>query len=524
MVSRWQSKVVICKGGLVLDTDALTQGTVTPGSARILQNYEPALEGGYRRIDGYSKYDSAELATGSDKKVYGVKVAFSGVFAYADTGTSNDYRLHYSTGSGWADVSGAARSTTAPGKARFVSYYMGEERLVMVDGKDEAVRYNGTTSGDQTLIDGSGSGSGTPPADPKFCEYFLGRLCLAGYSSNPSAVTLSAPNDDLKFSGVDGAVEVNVGDIIVGIKTFRDTLYVFCRNSIYKIVEDVGTSFAVLDVAKSIGCIATDSIQELGGDLTFLAPDGLRSVAATERIGDIELALLSRRIQPFIKPLIASVTNDNFSSCTIRRKSQYRLFKFDSSITESSTLGVLGKLEPTEAGISYEWSTLKGIQPYCCDSFYDGSDEVVVFGHPSDGYVYQLESGNNFDGDEISAVYSSPQITFDDATIRKVLHKADIYTQVEGSIETDLSVLFDFQETDKIQPPSQTIATAAGGSTYGSAVYGTSSYGILEFPVFRKSLHGSGFTAAFKYTSSTSDKASHRIDSYQITYSPKGRK
>jgi hypothetical protein len=36
----------------------LQQGTNAPGSARILRNFEPSVEGGYRRIEGYDKYDS----------------------------------------------------------------------------------------------------------------------------------------------------------------------------------------------------------------------------------------------------------------------------------------------------------------------------------------------------------------------------------------------------------------------------------------------------------------------------------
>lgn len=518
MVSRWQSKVVVCEGGLDLSEDALTQGSVLPGSARVLQNYEPALEGGYRRINGYAKYSNTQV-TGSTAKILGVKVCFDGVLAAAGT------KIYHSTGTTWTAIqdSGASDITRpgTPAKTRFVSYYIGQERVVLTDGTDEAVRWDGTTA---TLIDGSGSGSGTPPADPKYCEFFLGRLCLAGYSANPSAVSISAPNDDLKFAAINGAVEIDLGDKVVGIKSFRDELYVFCENSIFKIVEDISTTFAVLDVVKGIGCLSTDSIQEIGGDLIFLAPDGLRSVAATARIGDVELGLLSRKIQPYVRSFVSSVSNANFSACIIRGKSQYRLFKYDSSVSESSSPGILGKLESGQQGIQYSWSTLKGISPFCCDSYYDSNTEVIVFGHPSDGYVYTMDTGNSFDGDVINAVYTSPQLTFDDATLRKILHKIDVYTQVEGDASTDLSTLFDFKDPDKLQTSPQTLSATGGVATYGTAVYDTDAYGAIQFPVFKKNLHGTGFTVAFQFTSSTSDKAPHRIDSFQIQYGLKGRK
>ena len=54
----WQTYPVEFRGGLVTNLSPLQQGTNAPGSARILRNFEPSVEGGYRRIEGYDKYDS----------------------------------------------------------------------------------------------------------------------------------------------------------------------------------------------------------------------------------------------------------------------------------------------------------------------------------------------------------------------------------------------------------------------------------------------------------------------------------
>ena len=48
-------------------------------------------------------------------------------------------------------------------------------------------------------------------------------------------------------------------------------------------------------LTKNIGCVSGNSIQEIGGDLIFLAPDGLRTVAGTARIDDVELSSISRK-------------------------------------------------------------------------------------------------------------------------------------------------------------------------------------------------------------------------------------
>ena len=44
-------------GGLITNMSPLQQGLQMPGSARILRNFEPSIEGGYKRILGYDKYD-----------------------------------------------------------------------------------------------------------------------------------------------------------------------------------------------------------------------------------------------------------------------------------------------------------------------------------------------------------------------------------------------------------------------------------------------------------------------------------
>ena len=42
------------------------------------------------------------------------------------------------------------------------------------------------------------------------------------------------------------------------------------------------SNIAIVPVTKNVGCLSGYSIQEIGGDLIFLAPDGLRTVAINE--------------------------------------------------------------------------------------------------------------------------------------------------------------------------------------------------------------------------------------------------
>jgi len=507
-MDRWESQIIICDGGLDLSVDALTQGTQLPGSARVLQNYEAALEGGYRRISGFTKVDSNTVTGDSNAPILACFASGGGGF-YAVRVNSGDYQVHESTGSGWSQVSSTARNGAVT-KARFIEYSLNERVILLTDGANPAWKYNFSS---ETTINGTGA-----PTDPTFAAFWKNRLCLI----EDDQLYLSAPNDDTVFSG-SGAIQINVGDQTVGLKTFRDQLYVFCENRIYKLVGNTSLDFVLQPVTESIGCIDGDTIQEVGGDLIFLAPDGLRSIAGTENIGDVDIALLSRKIQPLVRDLLNRTTITTYSSLPVRKKSQYRLLINDSSINGEVAEGFIGKIDNAlQGGLEYQWSTTSGIHAYSAASNYDNGVEVALFGHPTDGYVYQLESGNDFDSTNIQAVYTAPQLTFEDATLRKVLQKATVYTQAEGDSEIQLAVRFDFEDPDVQQPASVTLDTSGSFSKYGTAVYGTDAYSGVEFPVFKKNLIGGGFTAAFRYSSDGG--APHRIDSYQIEFAKKGRR
>lgn len=89
--------VINLDGGLDLVSThySLQQKT---GSARKLTNYEPSLEGGYRRINGYTKFGTTQPTGGADT-IYGVYPYADGVLVVAGTG------VYFSTdGTTWLQV------------------------------------------------------------------------------------------------------------------------------------------------------------------------------------------------------------------------------------------------------------------------------------------------------------------------------------------------------------------------------------------------------------------------------------
>ncbi len=82
-MDRWTSIPVSCQGGLVVDIDSLLQGTQFLGTARKLQNMEPDIAGGYRRMNGYTPYDEDEVPGTANSPVLGVKIMLLSVLRTA---------------------------------------------------------------------------------------------------------------------------------------------------------------------------------------------------------------------------------------------------------------------------------------------------------------------------------------------------------------------------------------------------------------------------------------------------------
>lgn len=503
---------ITCRGGLEQSVEAIAFGTDMIGFARTLQNFEPATDGGYRRVSGYSKYDSNTVPGTTNNPITGGKVALGGVFAVRKLLTDN--AIYFSSGSGWGSKLNAGTRTGAVSKSRFISYSITEPVVILTDGINPAWKHNGSV---ETIINGTGA-----PATPKYAALHLSRLVLAP-ASNTSSIALSAPNTDTDFSGANGAIEMNVGDVVTGLFTFRDTLYIFCKNSIFKLNGNSSTNFTITKVTDSIGCLSHDTIQEIAGDLVYLSTYGVRTISGTERIGDIELATLSKSIQPLLSSSVLGLfSEDVFSSCSIRPKSQYRLFVNNANVTADTNTNFLARFSRGESGQTMEWATLYGFKPYWADSEYINDVEYAVFGDPTNGYVYRMESGASFDGMAIQWIYNTPWLTFGDVRIRKRLHKIDVFCELEGSVDLTVLINFNNDARDIVQPRAVSLNAPGSFTLYGSAVYGSSVYDGAGSPVLKTNIIGSGYTASVIF--SGTGGSSFTINSMNLLVAPKGRR
>jgi hypothetical protein len=557
-----------CEGGLVLNQSTFI---MQPGQALELTNFEPDVEGGYRRINGFKPYVIQEVpvtalssepilmsalfhdyvvaargekifssasTTLSQKILVGTAMTGSGTInaksttSFSSSGTiyinSEIFTYTGITATTFTGVTRAASSTTAAahaanvviseswterdtGRSAAAKYkferfnFDGSDKFIVVD-QDNAPTVFNTSMAATDVSESSVTGA-------KHVSAFKNHMFYSGMSSTPQEVVFSVSFDEDNFQSGQGAGSIKVDDTIVGLKVFREDLFIFCENRIFKLSGTSSTNFAVSPVTRNIGCVNGDTIQEFAGDLIFLGPDGLRTIAGTARIGDVELGTISSNVQTLFRENLGD--SGSFTSLVIPDKTQYRIFFSKAGGAQKATTGVICVLK----GQTFEFSKMKGIRPACTDSVVESGNVIPIHGG-FDGYVYRQDQGDTFNGTLVQAKYRSPDLTFGDPGIRKHMQRVNINYAPESTIDADMFVRYDYEDANSIRPAAYALDSLNVGGVYGATAttYGVASYGGPSQPIVRKSVEGSGFAVALRVEDGATSTGPYSLKGFQMEF------
>ena len=523
-----------CKGGLNVNLNQLEM-LQQPGQATKLRNFEVDPDGGYRRIDGYSLFGDTRPNGG--EVILGMAVYADGVIVCSGTGIffsvdGEDTWLQLnkasvaSGGDNYSAFTGrSVAARTSQGRCTFAIYEGTSDygEIVICDGVNEPFLFQMTgTGGLETRTFFAKEITVSSTVSPAIAVIHDKHLVVAGDASSKNTIYYSSTNDIDSFSG-GGSGSVVISDAVVGLASFRGDLIIFGRNSIQKLSNiNNSSTVAVTPITTNVGCLSHGSIQEIGGDILFLAPDGVRTIAGTARIGDVELSSVSRQIQDIIKEI--SVNSANIiTSAVLRSKSQYRLFYSTAGASPNTAKGIIGTL--TSNG--FAWSETLGIQALGLASDLDSDNVERIYHGDKDGYVYNHTGGNSFynagSAVDISAMYETPNFDFGDVGTRKTLKYARVSFSPEGEILPSFRVRYDYEDPDIPQPEPFAVSTIALPAIFGTAVLGSVTFGATTDPMERITLEGSGNTCSFRVFSED-QKSSYAVNGIYIDYMPSGRR
>lgn len=485
MATRWETFPIPLQGGLTTNLGRIEQGIQAPGSATILQNFEPDVAGGYTRILGFNKFVEAGVpGTGLIKGVF----LLNRVEAVAERAG----KFYYTDGTTWTEKLTLLDPVIA--RVRKDRYnFSGSEHHVVIDGVNPPAYFNHTTKLMSYAVGAPADVIGANRVSVFKSHIFFAKGRLLSFS---------APYLDQDFTPANGAGVINVGDEITGLTVFRDQLIIFCLNSIHRLSGSTLSDFALSPIARNTGCLCGDTIQEVGGDIMYLASDGVRYLSASERENDFGLTRASDKVQK----AVLRITNTNclYSSFTISSKNQYRLFSYLDDVETANSRGFLATKFSNQTVDDISWATLKGFKVYTADKSQERDTEIIIFSSSTD-YVYRMEASNSLDGEDIEAIFETPYIPINDPKIRKTFYKHTIYAKPTGGMEIQGLLKFDYQSAGALQTPPFNISGNTSVATYGDTdtQYGSAVYGTVGEEEHFNNVVGSGFVVAIRYSNTS---------------------
>jgi len=555
-----------CEGGLILNRSTFI---MQPGQALELENFEPDVGGGYKRMLGFrpfvnqivpetnssgeavlmsTQFNNFVLAARGEKIFSSASSELSQGIASATAmtgaGTLNldstdgfsssgtvqiNSEIFTYTGKTALTLTGVTRATSSTtAAAHAVDDVVSETWTVRDTGRTNAARYNFERynfDGNEKIIvvDQTNAPtifntslaatdvSNSAVAGAKHIAAFKNHMFYSGMSATPQEIVFSEPFDEDAFVSGQGAGSIKVDDTIVGLRAFRGDLFIFCENRIFKLGGSSLSDFAIVPVTRNIGCVNGFTILEFAGDLVFLGPDGLRTVAGTARIGDVELGTISTNVQQLFRDNLTNA--EAFVSLVIPDKTQYRIFFSKEGQAQTSSLGAICVMK----GQAFEFSTMKGIRPACADTVVEAGDVVAIHGG-FDGFIYRQERSNTFDGALINAKYRSPDLSMGDPGVRKHMQRVNINYAPESTLDADLFVRYDYESSNSIRPAPYPLDSTNVAGTYGSSTYGNAVYGGPSQPIVRKAVEGSGFAVALRVEDGATATAPYTLKGFQLEF------
>lgn len=301
---------------------------------------------------------------------------------------------------------------------------------------------------------------------PNIALSAFGRVWYADIVNDKQTVYFSDLNSG-SYLASGSAGSLNIGDIvpdgdpIVSLAAHNGALIIFCTRNIlvYQNAGDI-TNISLLDHVKGIGCIARDSVQNIGTDLMFLSNSGVRSLLRTIQEKSAPIRDVSLNVRDDLVKLIDNETALQCKSVYYEKEAFYLL-----SFPTSNTVYCFDIRAPLQSGAARAtlWSTT--IYAFC-----PTADRKLYLGKP--GYIgnYATYLDNT---DAYRLTYYTNWFDFNQPTLLKVLKKLGITFIGGRGMNVTIKWAFDYGYDYQ-----QTAYTLASPSV---AEYGIAEYGLDEY-------------------------------------------
>lgn len=495
-VLRFRSGSFVSGEGLLVGSEPAVQQGVASGAEVADGAPTPALHGYYKSLAAEARrVVITQVGSGiTSGGVLGVVYFGGSVYAFRNSTDSSAALMFKATASGWTSVTTPALLPS--GRYQFTTYNFGDGlKLYGCDGVNKAFEFDGTTFTQIT--------TGMAADAPQCIAAHKNHLFLAfGNSLQHSGIS-----DPFSWTPVLGASEINVGDTITGLKPqvgndSTGAMAVYSRNTTRVLYGSSSANWQLVMFDPEAGAIA-NTVQHIG-QTHVLDDRGITTLETTQNYGNFSAASISAAVRPYILGLKPAA----IGSAVSRDKNQYRLF-FSNGRALYYTIG-------------------KGFMPmefphnFTC--FFTGEDtdgNEVSFAGGSDGYVYQFDKGDSFDGLSIDAFMVLVFNHIKSPRVLKRYRKAVLEVAGEGYAEFWVSADLGYASSEYAQIPISQLISELSAGRWDS---GTWDAGVWDGRILSPSeyeLTGSAENISLRIAQSSTWHAPLTFHSVMTSYTPR---
>ncbi|PPC86684.1 MAG: hypothetical protein CTY37_05360 [Methylotenera sp.] len=283
---------------------------------------------------------------------------------------------------------------------------------------------------------------------PKHIAVHVNHLFLSFEGSSQ----YSAPGNPYSFTIITGAGEIAAGDTVTGYlslvgSNLTSSLAIFTTNKSFILYGRSADDWNLVTFAYESGGFEY-TMQNIGQGYVFDAL-GIKQIASTDAFGNFDNAQITKNIRPFINARITK----SVGSCIARLSNQYRLFFNDRYALH----------------ITFDNEQIIGVMPVqyahdltCMSSFESNSGEEFILAGGTNGYVYRMERGTSFDGEEIVA-YINLAFSFQRNPRLKKRYRKAVY-EISGGNYAEVQAAYElsYGSSETEQGVTSTINTPFG--------------------------------------------------------------
>ncbi|WP_337846818.1 hypothetical protein [Sphingomonas sp.] len=255
------------------------------------------------------------------------------------------------------------------------------------------------------------------------------------------SVQFSSPGEPFGWSPVIGAGEIGLGTEITNFIPASSSATVITGSEKIAVLQGRDIDSFQLDVLTDEAGAEAWSAAKVGTTI-YVDQRGLRALNATSAFGNFKTGTLSEPFESYFRAKRAAGAR-LVASYVVKAKSQYRLIWND-----GTGLAVFMGRKQAEA-LPY---SLGDMRPFCATTAEMGDGREAIFIGAEDGYVYRMDSGTSFDGEQIPFFAMTPFNHLGAARREKRYHGFSL--ELQAVDDASLSVLAQFNYGDGTTPNS----------------------------------------------------------------------